>query len=144
MNKIIETALTYDDVLLVPQYSQVLPNQTDISTNLTKDIHLNIPFVSAGMDTVTEKELAIALARLGGLGVIHKSMSNALQAQQVADVKAADVGTDKPAVDKQGRLICAAAVGVTTDPSDRVREPSEAESIDSARYAHGHSAGLSK
>jgi len=68
-------ALTFDDVLLVPQYSEVLPSDTDVSTRLTRLIRLNIPLVSAAMDTVTESELAKALAREGGIGIIHKNLS---------------------------------------------------------------------
>jgi IMP dehydrogenase/GMP reductase len=67
-------ALTFDDVLLVPRHSTVLPRQADVSTRLTRTIGLNIPFVSAAMDTVTEGDMAIAMARLGGIGVIHKNL----------------------------------------------------------------------
>ena len=73
--KLIQDALTFDDVLLVPQASDVTPNQVDLKTKLTKNITLNIPIVSAAMDTVTEACLAIALARQGGLGFIHKNMT---------------------------------------------------------------------
>ena len=69
------TALTFDDVLLVPQHSQVLPYQVDVSTNLTRHIRLNVPLISAAMDTVTESRLAIAMAQQGGIGVIHKNLS---------------------------------------------------------------------
>jgi IMP dehydrogenase len=69
------TALTFDDVLLVPQHSEVLPAQVDVSTRLTRRIRLNVPILSAAMDTVTESSLAIAMAQLGGLGVIHKNLS---------------------------------------------------------------------
>jgi inosine-5'-monophosphate dehydrogenase (EC 1.1.1.205) len=67
--------LTFDDVLLVPQYSEVLPHEVDVSTWLTKKIKLNIPIISAAMDTVTESRMAIALAREGGIGIIHRNMS---------------------------------------------------------------------
>jgi len=80
-------ALTFDDVLLVPQYSEVLPSDTDVSTRLTRLIRLNIPLVSAAMDTVTESELAKALAREGGIGIIHKNLSIKEQAHQVEIVK---------------------------------------------------------
>ena len=74
--------LTFDDVLLMPAYSQVLPRDVDISTRLTKDITINVPMLSAAMDTVTEATLAIALAREGGLGILHKNMSISQQAEQ--------------------------------------------------------------
>ena len=72
MQKIIKQGVTFDDVLLIPAYSQVLPKDVDLSTQLTKKIKLNIPVMSAGMDTVTEARMAIAMARQGGIGVIHK------------------------------------------------------------------------
>lgn len=84
--------LTFDDVLLVPSYSEVLPRNVDISSHLTRDIKLKIPIVSAAMDTVTEKELAIAIARQGGLGFIHKNMSIQDQADQVRSVKRSESG----------------------------------------------------
>ena len=77
------TALTFDDVLLVPQHSTVLPTQVDVSTRLTRNIRLNVPLVSAAMDTVTESGLAIAMAQHGGLGVIHKNLSIEEQASEV-------------------------------------------------------------
>jgi IMP dehydrogenase len=83
---------TFDDVLLVPQYSEVLPSQVDVSTYLTKRIKLNIPIVSAAMDTVTESRLAIALAREGGMGIIHRNMSIEMQAQEVEKVKKSESG----------------------------------------------------
>src|SRR5207253_5639153 len=76
------TALTFDDVLLVPQHSTVLPYQVDVSTQLTRHIRLNVPLVSAAMDTVTESRLAIAMAQHGGLGVIHKNLSIEEQASE--------------------------------------------------------------
>lgn len=84
--------LTFDDVLLLPAYSEVLPREVNISTQLTKDIKLNIPMVSAAMDTVTETGLAIALAREGGIGVLHKNMSIQQQAEQVRKVKRSESG----------------------------------------------------
>lgn len=91
-NKFLFEALTYDDVLLVPGYSEVLPRNTDTSSQLTKKIRLNIPLVSAAMDTVTESELAIAIALEGGLGFIHKNMSIDQQAAQVRKVKRSQAG----------------------------------------------------
>jgi len=84
--------LTFDDVLLIPAYSEVLPREVDLSTNFSRNIKLNIPIVSAAMDTVTEAKLAIAIAREGGIGVIHKNMSIEAQAQQVRSVKRAENG----------------------------------------------------
>lgn len=84
--------LTFDDVLLVPSYSDVLPREVNISTQLTKDISLNIPLLSAAMDTVTESTLAIALAREGGIGILHKNMSIEKQAEQVRKVKRSESG----------------------------------------------------
>ncbi|BEV04781.1 IMP dehydrogenase [Chryseobacterium gambrini] len=91
-NKIVETAITFDDVLLVPSYSEVLPSQVSLKSRLTDKITLNVPIVSAAMDTVTEAELAIALARVGGLGFIHKNMTIAEQAAQVNRVKRSENG----------------------------------------------------
>ncbi|MFC4686444.1 IMP dehydrogenase [Epilithonimonas pallida] len=91
-NKIVETAITFDDVLLVPSYSEVLPNQVSLKSRLTDKISLNVPIVSAAMDTVTEADLAIALARVGGLGFIHKNMPIAEQAAQVNRVKRSENG----------------------------------------------------
>src|SRR5215471_1083705 len=84
--------LTFDDVLLMPAYSQVLPRDVDITTHLTKDIVINVPMLSAAMDTVTEANLAIALAREGGLGILHKNMSISQQADQVRKVKRSESG----------------------------------------------------
>src|SRR6187402_2476760 len=84
--------LTFDDVLLLPGYSQVLPRDVEIKTRLTKDITLNVPMLSAAMDTVTEANLAIALAREGGLGMLHKNMSIEEQAAQVRKVKRSESG----------------------------------------------------
>lgn len=92
MGKIVAEGITFDDVLLVPAYSEVIPNQVDLSTWLTKKIRLNIPMMSAGMDTVTEHRMAIAMARQGGIGVIHKNMSIADQAEEVDKVKRSENG----------------------------------------------------
>lgn len=91
-NKIVETAITFDDVLLVPSYSEVLPNQVSLKSRLTDKITLNTPIVSAAMDTVTEAEMAIALARVGGIGFIHKNMPISEQAAQVNRVKRSENG----------------------------------------------------
>lgn len=91
-DKILPEALTFDDVLLVPAYSEVLPRDVDITTQLTRNIRLNTPVISAAMDTVTEATLAIAMAREGGIGVVHKNMSIEEQAKQVKTVKRAENG----------------------------------------------------
>ncbi len=92
MSQIIGEGITFDDVLLVPAYSEVIPNQVDVSTYLTKKIKLNIPVMSAGMDTVTEHRMAIAMARQGGIGIIHKNMSIEAQAEEVDKVKRSENG----------------------------------------------------
>lgn len=92
MGTIIGEGITFDDVLLVPAYSEVIPNQVDLSTWLTKKIKLNIPMMSAGMDTVTEHRMAIAMARQGGIGIIHKNMSIEQQAEEVDKVKRSEYG----------------------------------------------------
>jgi len=92
MGKIIGEGITFDDVLLVPAYSEVIPNQVDLSTHLTKKIVLNIPMMSAGMDTVTEHRMAIAMSRQGGIGIIHKNMSIQEQAEEVDKVKRSENG----------------------------------------------------
>lgn len=92
MGKIIGEGITFDDVLLVPAYSEVIPNQVNLSTCLTKSIKLNIPMMSAGMDTVTEHRMAIAMARQGGIGIIHKNMSIEAQAEEVDKVKRSENG----------------------------------------------------
>ncbi len=92
MGTIIGDGITFDDVLLVPAYSEVIPNQVDLSTNLTKKIKLNIPMMSASMDTVTEHRMAIAMARQGGIGIIHKNMSIEAQAEEVDKVKRSENG----------------------------------------------------
>ena len=90
--KIVQEGLTFDDVLLIPAASDVLPSQADLHTQLTDDIRLNIPLMSAAMDTVTESKLAIAIAREGGIGIIHKNMTIEEQASQVDKVKRSEHG----------------------------------------------------
>lgn len=143
--KFAKKGLTFDDVLLIPAESHVLPNEVDLSTKLADNLQLNIPLISAGMDTVTEGAMAIAMALQGGLGVVHKNMSIQAQAGEVANVKSVVVpnGATKAAVDDQNRLLCAAAVGVTSDTFERAEALLEAGAdaivIDTA---HGHSAGV--
>jgi len=91
-SKIISEGITFDDVLLIPRYSEVLPRETSLKTRITKNISLNIPVISAAMDTVTESEMAIALAREGGIGIIHKNMSIHAQADEVDKVKRSESG----------------------------------------------------
>ena len=91
-HKIVSDGITFDDVLLIPRYSDILPKETSLSTKLTKGIALNIPIISAAMDTVTESEMAIALAREGGIGIIHKNMSISKQAEEVDKVKRSESG----------------------------------------------------
>ena len=93
MLRIVDEALTFDDVLLLPAYSEVLPKSADLTTRLTKNITLNLPLVSAAMDTVTESEMAITMAQLGGIGILHKSMDIDKQATQVRRVKKFEAGT---------------------------------------------------
>ena len=91
-SKFAKEGLTFDDVLLLPAKSEVLPKDVNISVELTDSIKLNVPVISAGMDTVTEAEMAIAMARTGGLGIIHKNMSIEQQAEQVDKVKRSESG----------------------------------------------------
>jgi IMP dehydrogenase len=104
-SKFLYEALTYDDVLLLPAFSQVLPRDTDTSTNLSRNIRLNIPLVSAAMDTVTEYKMAIAMAHEGGLGFIHKNMSIEEQAIQVKRVKRSESGMILDPVTLGGRCV---------------------------------------
>ncbi|MDH4284078.1 MAG: IMP dehydrogenase, partial [Gallionellaceae bacterium] len=93
--RITQKALTFDDVLLVPAHSNVLPREVSLRTQLTRNISLNIPLLSAAMDTVTEARLAIALAQEGGIGIVHKNMSPKAQAHEVAKVKRFESGVVK-------------------------------------------------
>lgn len=91
-NKILGEGLTYDDVLLVPAFSEILPREVRIKTKFTRNISINVPIVSAAMDTVTESRMAIAMAQEGGIGVLHKNMSIERQAMKVRKVKRAESG----------------------------------------------------
>jgi len=132
---------TFDDVLLVPQYSEILPGETDVRSRFSRNIGLNTPIVSAAMDTVTEDGLAIAIALEGGVGVIHRNQAPERQAEQVAAVKAAAVPGDATLanVDGMGRLRAVAAVGVGPDSIVRaealVKAGVDALVVDTA---HGH------
>ena len=144
--KILQEGYTFDDVLLVPAYSTVVPAEVKLETQLTKNIKLNIPVTSAAMDTVTEDEMAIALASLGGLGFIHKNMSIEKQSEMVKKVKATEIADeyqDSAAVDSKGRLLVGAAVGVADNTMERVRELVKAGvDIITVDSAHGHSKGV--
>lgn len=143
--KFAKKGLTFDDVLLIPAESHVLPNEVKLDTKLAPNLQLHIPLISAGMDTVTEGNMAIAMAENGGLGVIHKNLSIEAQVEEVkkAKGKTVDPNLPHPAVDNQGRLLAAAAVGVTSDTFERAESLLEAGAdaivIDTA---HGHSAGV--
>lgn len=137
-------ALTFDDVLLVPSFSDVLPREVSLQSQFTRNITLNIPLVSAAMDTVSEAPMAIALARSGGISVIHKNMGIAEQAEQVRRVKTAEVGDAAGAcVDAKGRLRVAAGLGITEDVCIRARALVEA-GVDAVVLdsAHGDSLGV--
>ena len=95
MLRIAQDALTFDDVLLVPRYSEILPKDVSLKTRITRDIELNVPLVSAAMDTVTESRLAIAMAQEGGLGIIHKNLTIEQQAAEVRAVKKYESGIVK-------------------------------------------------
>ena len=143
--KFAKKGLTFDDVLLIPAESHVLPNEVKLDTKLAPNLQLHIPLISAGMDTVTEGNMAIAMAENGGLGVIHKNLSIEAQVEEVkkAKRKTVDPNLPHPAVDDQGRRLAAAAVGVTSDTFERAESLLEAGAdaivIDTA---HGHSAGV--
>lgn len=143
--KFAKKGITFDDVLLIPAESHVLPNEVDLSTQLAPNLKLNIPLISAGMDTVTEGRMAAAMAKMGGLGVVHKNLSIQAQADEVRLAKNTPVTAEDThaAVDKDGKLLVAAAVGVTSDTFERAEALFEAGAdaivIDTA---HGHSAGV--
>ena len=143
-------ALTFDDVLLVPGYSETHPNSIDLSTRLTKGIKLNIPLISAAMDTVTESRLAIAIARMGGVGVIHKNLSIEEQCLEIKKVKTQETPSTSKEVehhssnfDQRGRLLVGAALGVSPELMERAGAPVSLEvdffCLDSS---HGHSLGV--
>ena len=109
--EIIKEALTFDDVLLLPKYSNVLPSQTDISLQLTKKIKLKTPFLSSAMDTVTESKMAISIAKQGGMGIIHRNLDIKDQSKEVKKVKnknlfvGAAIGTNQEDLDRAKSLI---------------------------------------
>ncbi|ATZ17407.1 inosine 5'-monophosphate dehydrogenase [Williamsoniiplasma luminosum] len=141
--KLIQQALTFDDILAVPAYSEVLPKDVVLKTRLTKKISLNIPLMSAAMDTVTESEMSIHLALLGGVGVIHKNLTIEQQADEIRKVKAFQTNFDhyvNANLDQNKQLIVGAAISTSADAVKRLEQLVEAGIdfvvIDSA---HGHS-----
>lgn len=143
--KVIKEAYTFDDLLLVPAKSEVVPAQVKLQTRLTDKITLNIPIVSAAMDTVTEDAMAIMLAKLGGMGFVHKNMPIEAQAAMIKAVKETEVESsfEDANIDPQGRLRVGAAVGVGESSLERVRALVDAGvDIVAVDSAHGHSQGV--
>lgn len=142
-------AYTFDDVLLVPQFSEILPTQTKTTTFLVEDLILDVPILSSAMDTVTEWKMAIAMAEIGGLGVLHKNLSIKDQVSMLLKVKShayqkIDLFSNcKPSIDSSGQLRVAAAVGVTEQEKKRVEELVNAKvDLIVIDTAHGHSRGV--
>ena len=141
--KVIKEGYTFDDLLLVPAYSTVVPADVSLKTRLCDGIELSIPVCSAAMDTVTESAMAIALAQSGGIGFIHKNLSVEAQADMVRAVKQAVVSSKDAAVDSNGKLLAGAAVGVSETTMVRVKELVDAGvDILTVDSAHGHSKGV--
>jgi IMP dehydrogenase len=141
--KITAEGYTFDDLLLVPSYSEVVPIQVKLDTKLTKKISLAIPVLSAAMDTVTESTMAIALAKLGGLGIIHKNMSIEDQVKEIQLVKKATFTETEATKDELGRLRVGAAVGVSKNTLERIDAlVSAGVDIIAVDSAHGHSKGV--
>ena len=144
--KIIKKAYTFDDVLLVPAYSEILPNEVSLKTKLTRNIDLNIPVISAAMDTVTESDMSIALALEGGIGIIHKNLSPEEQAEEVKKVKNYNFDSAEypnAITDKQGKLLVGAALGVAPDLLERAEAlANEGVDVFTLDSAHGHSKGI--
>lgn len=143
MEKIRMEGLTFDDVLLIPHYSEVTPREVNLECQLTKKIRLKAPLLSAAMDTVTETELAIAIALEGGIGVIHKNLTIKEQAKMIAAVKNAPIDDKEypnAAKDEKGRLLVAASLGITKDIAERAQALYDAGAdIFSLDSAHGDS-----
>ena len=115
----IKEALTFDDVLLVPRYSEILPSEADISTNLSNNIKLKVPFISSAMDTVTESKMSIAIAKAGGLGVIHRNMSIKKQSLEVSKVKKSNLLTGAAIGTSGNDLIRAKKIGIIYQDSNK-------------------------
>src|SRR5690554_1039713 len=143
--KILREGYTFDDLLLVPAYSEVVPANVEFTSTLSEKIKLFIPVTSAAMDTVTESRLATKLACLGGLGFIHKNMSIQQQADMIKTVKETVIDRDftNPAVDENNQLLVGAAIGVNQDAINRVQALVEAGvDVIAVDSAHGHSKGV--
>lgn len=141
--KVIGEGYTFDDLLLVPSFSEVVPIDVCLKSRLTQNIMLNIPVLSAAMDTVTESKMAIALANLGGLGIIHKNLSIEDQAQEILTVKREIPKNADATTDSFGKLRVGAAVGVSSDTLKRVDALVQAGvDIIAVDSAHGHSKGV--
>lgn len=143
MEKIITKAYTFDDLLAIPNYSNVLPHETNLSVKLTKKLTLKLPIISAAMDTVTESKLAIAMAKAGGIGIIHKNMSIDLQVKEVLKVKKVKLTKDElnlACIDKDKHLVVGAGIGISNDLIERatalVKAGADLLVLDTA---HGHS-----
>ncbi len=147
MAKIIETAtgalaLTFDDVLLQPAHSEVMPGETDVRTRIAGDIDLNLPILSAAMDTVTEARLAIAMAQAGGIGVIHRNLKPAEQAEQVRQVKKFESGmvVNPVTIGPEATLADARALmklhGISGIPGGRKRRRRRPENRPAGRHSH--------
>ena len=126
--RIVEKAYTFDDVLLVPAHSQVLPRDVSLKTRLTRQITLNLPLLSAAMDTVTEARLAISMAQEGGLGIIHKNMSPDMQAKAVAKVKRHESGVVKDLVTVAPNVLIRELLELRTTRSEERRVGKECRS----------------
>ncbi len=143
--KILKQGYTFDDVLLVPAFSKVVPAKVKLKTQLTSNIKLNIPICAAAMDTVCEETMALVLAKLGGIGFIHKNMTSNDQADMVRRIKLLQVDQKdtEAALDSKGRYLVGAAVGVSDQMIERVDALVAAEvDIVSVDSAHGHSLGV--
>jgi len=141
--KVIKEGFTFDDLLLVPSYSKVVPVDVKLQTKLTQNITLNIPVLSAAMDTVTESKMAIRLAELGGLGIIHKNLSIQEQAAEVQKVKTVKSNLESACIDTEGKLRVGAAVGVAANTMERIDALVNAGvDIIAVDSAHGHSKGV--
>jgi IMP dehydrogenase len=146
--KVIQEGLTFDDVLLIPAHSLIMPNQVILKTQLTKSIQLNIPIVSAAMDSVTESKLAASLASQGGIGILHRHMTSEEQVKQVVTVKKTVIDEASQAiacVDEEGCLRVGAGVGTDQSSQERVRALAHAKvDVIVVDTAHGHSNAVLK